>query len=444
MKTFMMLFFLVLWCWISASFAAERSEFEYLLPLEGTGKSDVPVRVPLTADLITLTSNHFADLRVFDDLGQETPYIIYPQRPAPTRFFEWKILSYQSSAGAQRMVLERPSHIQGPVQDLFVETPDRDFEKGIEVFGSLDRQAWELLERGTIFDFSSRIHLRNTRLEFAAAPARYLKVQIQENTTLQEQSENLRFRYKDLEFAVNEQHEPEELTLTRFQSQSLPEYARPVEYSRLTFTQPKNTLDENKNTIVSLGRVNLPLERVDLRIGKGFFYRTVELLAAQQDREDAYSPVAQDVIYRVPGIAGEKTTLEFRQVQYPYIRLNIVNHDNPPLTVQEVTVLWAQRDLYFIPEAGRNYRLYCSGQGVRTPKYDIQQIIPQKYDRLLSYPEWQIGTLQQNRAYRPKANPNARAQFERYLFIGFVLLIAAGLGLWMLQLMKKVEHSYKE
>ena len=430
--------------WVSLSFAAERSEFEYLLSLEGAGEADVPVRVPLTPEATTLTSNYFADLRVFDDQGQEVPYIIYTQQPAPTISFEWKVLSYQSSKGTQMVVLERPDHIQGTVQALIVDTPNHDFEKGIELFTSIDRQSWELLTAGAIFDFSSRINLRKTRLEFAATSARYFKVQIHENTAPQEQGENLRFRYKELEFTVNEQRGTDELTLTHFHSQAMSENARPVQYSRMTFTQPKIYLDQDKNTIVSLGRVNLPMERVALRIGKGFFYRTVALLAAQQDQDDAYSVVAQDVIYRVPGIAEENTTLEFRQVQYPYIRLKIVNHDNPPLTVQEVTVLWAQRSLYFIPEVGRSYALYCSGQGIQAPKYDIQQLIPQKFEHLLSYPEWKTGTLQKNPDYRAKADPNARAKFERYLFIGFVILISAGLGLWMLQLMKKVEQNYKE
>lgn len=444
MKIFMMLFSLVLWCWISASFAAERSEFEYLLPLEGTGEADAPVRVPLTPEVITLTSKHFADLRVFDDQGQEIPYIVYAQQPAPTSSFEWKILSYQSSEGMQTVALERPAHVQGTVQTLVVDTPNRDFERKIEIFSSDDRQSWELLTAGAIFDFSSQINLRKTRLEFPATAAKYLKVQIQENTTPAAQGENLRFRYKELEFAVNEQRGIEELTLTRFHSQVLPENARPVELSSKSFTQPKIYLDEAKNTIVSLGRVNLPLERVGLRVGKDFFYRTVELLAARQDQDDAYFPVAEDVIYRVPGIAEENTMLEFRQPQYPYVRLKIVNHDNPPLNVQEVTVLWSQRDLYFIPEAGRSYSLYCGGQDTQAPQYDIQQLISQQFERLLSYPEWQIGNLQKNPTYRPKADSNTRVQFERYLFIGFVILIAAGLGLWMLQLMKKVERSYKE
>lgn len=444
MKTLMIFFSLLGWCCVSACFAAERSDFEYFLSLEGTGEADTPVRMALAPELIALTSNQFADLRVFDDQGKETPYIIYTQQPAPASSFDWQVLTYHSSAGVQTVVLERPVHIRGIVQELVVDTPNRDFEKKIEIFASSNQQAWTLLAAGAIFDFSSRINLRKTRLEFLATTTKYLKIQLHENIALPEQGENLRFRYKDLEFAVGEQFGTSELTLTRFRSQAMPEDARSVEYSHMTFVQPQAHLDEDKNTIVSLGRVNLPLERVNLRLDKGFFYRTVELLTAQQDQDDAYFAVAQDVIYRVPGIDEEKTFLEFHQPQYPYLRLKIVNHDNPPLKVQEVTVFWAQRDLYFIPEPGRSYALYCNGPAGQAPKYDIQQLIPQKSDHLWRYPEWQTGTLQKNSDYRAQIDLNARAKFERYLFIGFVILIAAGLGLWMLQLMKKVERSYKE
>ncbi|GAK55665.1 hypothetical protein U27_02499 [Candidatus Vecturithrix granuli] len=444
MKTFIVFFFLIGWCWVSGSFAAERSEFEYFLPLEGAGEVDAPVRVALAPEVITLTSNQFADLRVFDDQGQETPFIIYTQQPVPAIAFDWQVLSYQSSAGMQTVVLERPAHIRGTVKELGVDTPNRDFEKELEIFASADQQSWKSLTRAVIFDFSSRINLRKTHLEFPATTAKYLKIQVHENIASQEQGENLRFRYKDLEFAVSEQPRTDELTLTRFHSQALPENARPVEFSHTIFAQPTISLDQDKNSIISLGRVNLPLERVNLRIGKGFFYRTVELFVAQQDQDDAHFSVAQDVIYRVPGIDEEKTSLEFRQTQYPYLRLKIVNHDNPPLTVQEVTVLWAQRDLYFIPEPGRSYALYCSGNAVQTPKYDIQQLIPPKYDRLLHYAEWQTGTLQKNPNYRAQADRDTRAKLERYLFIGFVILIAAALGWWMLQLMKKVERHDKE
>ncbi|MBD3307627.1 hypothetical protein GF339_14415, partial [candidate division KSB3 bacterium] len=50
---------------LAAAEAAERSAFRYAAPVEQAGQVDVPVRIPLPAEVMAATSRHFADLRMF-------------------------------------------------------------------------------------------------------------------------------------------------------------------------------------------------------------------------------------------------------------------------------------------------------------------------------------------------------------------------------------------
>ncbi|MBD3307046.1 DUF3999 family protein, partial [candidate division KSB3 bacterium] len=354
--------------------------------------------------------------------------------------FTWAIVGYDTENGRQTLLLERPETIQSGAQDVQISTPNRDFEKRIELYASVDRQDWKLIAEGTVFDFSSHIPLRRTTLELPEeTTAPYLKVVLEENRLPLEQGENLRFRYKDLEFALDEQ-QPGALQITDVRSRVVQGTAQDLRRDHVTISNPQVSSDGSA-TRIDLGRINLPLERVSLAIGKGFFSRLVELWVSETGEDETYRRVADDMIYRIPGIADEDLTLNFDQPQHPYVRLKIINHDNPPLAIDAVTLGWVRRELYFIPEAGHEYTLYCGAQEMPPPRYDMQQLIPDRFDLLMRYPAGHIGALTQNPIYRSKADPSLWALLEQYGVIVLVLILAGGLGVWIFHLLKKIPKN---
>ena len=279
---------------LSIAGATERSDFRLKAPLHGDEKTGMPVRLALPRTVITETSRGFSDLRLFDDLETETPYCVYTQRtPKPTtQSFTWKVIDYQNIDGTQIIFLERPAR-DGIIRNLHLNTKARDFNKDSEVYASRDRRSWKLIATDSCFDFSSQIDLRKTTFKLPATKARYLKVILKDNTRPIDLGEDIRLRYKDLEFTLGGL-KTGEIKIDGFTStlgRTKPE--TPL-FDHAVFPNPQAYLDKEKNTIVALGRVNLPIERASLKIKNTYYYRSIELWVAETDDEESYHRVAQN------------------------------------------------------------------------------------------------------------------------------------------------------
>lgn len=422
--------------------AAERSDFRFEAFIQSGEESNVPVRLALAHNVIAETSRGFADLRLFDNLGVEIPYVIYTQhRPErPAAYFTWKVVDYQSADGTQIIFLERPVE-GGAFTDVKMITTARDFQKVVTVYASDDRRFWKQIAADMVFDFSSHIDLRKTALELPETDALYLKVILKDTSKVIEHGEDIRLRYKDLEFTLSGV-KTGDIKIDGFSSHIGRRSPEEPYFDQAVFTHPKMFLDQDGNTVVALGRVNLPVERASLKIKNAYYYRRIELWVAETDEETAYARVAQDVVYRIPGISEAKHTLSFHQPQHAYVRLKVINHDNPPLQVEEVTITWVRRNLYFIPEAGRRYTLYCGGKDIRPPHYESQRLVPNRYDQLMRYAEWKVSALQENEVYKPKVDLRSKAKFEQYLLTMLMIVLACGMAYWTFRLMKKIPERH--
>jgi hypothetical protein len=175
-----------------------------------------------------------------------------------------------------------------------------------------------------------------------------------------------------------------------------------------------------------------------LSIDTLYYHRAVELWTAEVDKPEAYRRVASGVVYNIPGMQTPRNALYTSQAQLQYVQLKIVNGDNPPLRLQHVTVAWPQYHLYFIPEAGRRYALYCGSEQHRAPVYELRHVLPFNPATLMHYPVVPVGPLQQNPAYRPPAAQKPWFFTDKSLFTGLILLLACGLGVWMYRLMQRL------
>ena len=78
--------------------------------------------------------------------------------------------------------------------------------------------------------------------------------------------------------------------------------------------------------------------------------------------------MASGAIYKLPGVATADNTLRVQHAQSSYLRLKILNGDNPSLRLQQVEAAWIRQNLYFIPAAGRRYTRYFAGTCLSTPR----------------------------------------------------------------------------
>ena len=418
--------------------AAPPDDLRFMAEITGTLTPGSPTRVPLSSQIIAATHNALADLRLFDTHGQETPYVIYASSAShpPPALFTFGIVSYSQDNAAEIIVLERPANT-GAFQELDIITTARDFHKAVQVQTSQDQTTWEDHTADTIFDYSPRLALRKTTQEVPRVNARYVRLRLQDVAPATGQSGDMTLRYDGLELSMRK-GEARTFRIDRIVGRSSLAPPVPAVYDRVSLAQPDTRTDAHGNTVLSLGRLNLPVTEVALSIDTLYYHRAVELWTADVDKPEAYRRVASGVVYNIPGMQTPRNTLYTSQAQLQYVQLKIVNGDNPPLQLQHVTVAWPQYHLYFIPEAGRRYALYYGSEQRRAPVYELRHVLPFNPTTLVHYPVAPVGPLQQSPAYRPPAAQKLWFFTDKSLFTGLILLLACGLGVWMYRLMQRL------
>ena len=420
----------------SLGYAAAPTDWRFLVPIVGDLTPDVPVRLPLPRQVIAATAPGFADLRLFDDQGLEIPYVIYAQS-APTSYtFAFQVLAYSQEEEGDTIVLQRPLDT-GPFWEITVQTTARDFHKAVRLQASHDRAAWVDVTADALFDFSSRIDVRKVTLAFAATDAPYLRLLLKDAAPAKADATAVQLRYEGLEFTAHSQP-LKPFRIDRISGRVGQPHAADHVYDTLTFSQLDTRTDTQGNTLVRLGRVNLPVAQLRLTVDNPYYYRRVELWAADTDKDDAYHQVASGVVYKLPGVATADTTLRVQHIQSPYLRLKILNGDNPPLRLQQVEAAWIRQNLYFIPAAGRHYTLYFGAEQMRAPEYELRRLLPAQPTRLEQYVAVSLGDVQPHPHYKPGQGQDTKGRVEKTLLTVVVLVLAGGLGLWAYRLLKAV------
>ncbi|MBW1985407.1 MAG: hypothetical protein JRI53_11865 [Deltaproteobacteria bacterium] len=250
----------------------------------------------------------------------------------------------------------------------------------------------------------------------------------------------MRFQYKDLSFSLNGTIKGE-IKINNFTSYIGKKSKEKYLHDEFGIQPPKTFIDKDGNTIVVLGELNVPADKISLSIKNPYFYRQAELWIAEKDIEESYRAVGKNVLYRIPGISETKTTLPAHFIRPAHARLKIINKDNPPLAIENAKIKWVRRNLYFIPEKDRSYTMYWDGLNITRPDYELRKMISNQYDKLMGYDEWKIGNIQKNGAYAPRADELLTQRVQKYLFIGLVLLLVVGLGFWVFKLMRKMSED---
>lgn len=150
--------------------AVEMTEFRYTTQIENDFTPNALNCLPLNKEIVSETHNNFSDLRIFDDLGRETPYIIYRERKPQQEIktFNFKVISYQDADGIIEIVIERPKSGTSFNSIQFI-TSNSDFKKSVSIMGSPDRNEWNDIASEAIFDFTSRVDLRKTNIKIPEA-----------------------------------------------------------------------------------------------------------------------------------------------------------------------------------------------------------------------------------------------------------------------------------
>lgn len=423
-----------------AAFASDLeltpAAFRLRCAVEGELTPDLPVRVPLPAGIIEAAAPRFADLRVFDDQGRETPYVVYRQtetRRTPVSF-TFEIVSFDGSEASEVIVVKQPDRAASfHVLELVIS--GRDFNKRVQVETGPDEETLRLVATDAIFDFTSRVNLRKTTVRLPETSDPVVRLTLTDQAPAQDAGREMKLRFEGLEFWTD-RIKAGPFRIDRVIGHGGESQAARHDYDRIDIEDPRVTTDDAGNTVVHLGR-RVPVAEITMRIDNAYYYRRVELLAADAARDDRYHPVGSGVIYKFPGMIDSRCTIRFDQPAR-HLRLRVRNDDNPPLRIRGVEIAWIRRNLYFVPEAGRTYHLFVGADGTKTPRYELQDLIPEDHARLRRFAAVSLSEPLANPGYVRQVDPGTRANLERALFVGLIIALVSGLSFWFFRLMKKL------
>lgn len=429
--------------------AGKPGDFEYRAALDGATRPGV-IRVWLPRGVVSVAARDYSDIRLFDDLSREVPYVIYEDRGATSLrdYFGLKVLAYRDLPEGGQVIVERPDN-RPALNGLVFHTANRNFQKLVTVETSADRRNWKEWRRDTIFDFSSRVDLRQTEMALPATPDKYLRLTWRDHaaTSATATAGQLHIRYQGLEVALQDKPGTSPFRLEGVSGWLGENLTRESMFDRVIDLVPdKVALNDKGNSVLTADLGNVPLNGVEIDVAAPeYFYRRARVWAVAADKATPDSCVGEGWIYHLPGMAQAQTKIRISGVTTATLLLEIINGDNLPLTIKRVNWLWPLHNLYFFAEEGRSYALHFGAVGMARPDYETARLLSESQVNSSSgqalYPAVQLATVEKNPLYRPPVKPLFNEQSGRWGLIALVLVFGAGLGYWAFSLLKQSSQS---
>jgi hypothetical protein len=445
-KQILILFILAACCTPAMLFAAALTpaDFQYCAGVEGTLKAETLYQIHLSGEIISKAGAGLQDLRIFDSSQRETPLVMIENVPPHETIetYPLEITGYNSDASSATVTMKLPQkHRPISVMDLMI--ADRDFKKRVALFGSSDGKTWQPVTEDSIYDFSSQVNVRKTKIEFAKTDYRYFRLKLTDFKPQAGAGPSIKLKYEGLDFSVNGVLQKKDLRIQSVEgSTQTPSEKKPV-YDLKTFDKLAPTLDKDGNTVIIL-QADLPIDRLTFDIANPYYYRTVTVYGSGTGKEDSYRYLTSQVIYRFPLSSDqheEKAYLEQRVPKQAYYKVVIMNKNNPPLELKGLTFSWVQQNLYFIAlKNNERYSLCFGNPRVKRPDYDIANFVNQNTLSQNVYARVELASLRASGGPRPTLRDRF-AGMEKLVLKIVVILLVIGMGLWLYALMKKAPEK---
>lgn len=407
----------------------QRSRLDYFRELECVSeREEGKCFFRFDAELYGHVDQPGAGLRLYEpDSGAEVPFRVVVEANTESlpdyRRVPEKLIGFERQQNCGYFIVENPG-LAG-VARLRVITPDRDFDKTIEVEASEDRKSWVTVAGPEpFFDYSSRVALRRDRISFPSCSKRYFRVRIGEYAEARELPySRVTTDGEGTARKVERSRLERELKVDAIELET-PETRR---VSTPTLRNHPLSLMERREsarrTELHFASNREPVTEVAVTADLPNYARRVVLSGSDDNLR--FEKVAEGVIHklRVGRFREDSPALRFAPVRFRFYRLEIFNGDDRPLETVTVEARGIVHRAEFLSAAPR-LELYYGGT-VPAPVYDLSPVL----DRL----EEASGTEYLLLAGRPNPlrEPD-RSRFFRFLpGAAFVLaLFGIGFALW--------------
>ena len=305
------------------------------------------VKLSLPVETLAAARPALEDLRLYDDAGNELPFLI--ERPAPASKVTPSAKSFSVSLNPSTTVITLETGLAQPLDAISLDTPTSSFIKAVQIEGSTDGRHWQPLAQGQPV-FRQPNGASQLCLTIPTGTWRSLRLTVDDQ------------RSQPIPFTGARVHA---IAAEPVPSESLP----------VTIAGQHENPGETRLTL-NLGMANLDIARLHIETSEPLFTRQVTL-AVPQVSEDSIreQTVGQGIIYRVaiegrPASANLSVPLE-SQVRSRELLLLIRNQDSPPLPIAAVRAERRPVYLVFMARAAGIHHLLTGNSRCAAPRYDL-------------------------------------------------------------------------
>jgi hypothetical protein len=345
--------------------------------------------VPLDGAVYAVSASDFRDLRLTDQNGVETPYLL--QKIAASKTEIRRLPSRSETQGLEKIddegivITVNLDKDAASADGLTVVTSQRDFEYNLQIHGSNDGEKWEKLVNNTaIYDYSRYMAVGNRDIELPSNSYRQFKIIVAKasQTRTEEVLELTRTMHGAEELQRSEKTElhDEPLHIERIEfwhkhSETRAEAEQRFDYP-VTLTKISQDV-EHKTTLIAIETRRQPLTGFTLKTATPNFSRQAEvqipLQPGMETRQQTLGRATLEALH-FQDINRDQSDVTFPEQRQPKYQIVIRNQDNPALEIESVTGYGPGYQLLFLPRAGQNYQLRYGSDRAEAPRYDIAPI----------------------------------------------------------------------
>ena len=305
------------------------------------------VKLALPVETLNSARPGLEDLRLYDDAGNEVPYLIEHPAPVAKKFQDAK--SFQVRLNANTTVINLETGAANPIDGVGLQTSSPDFIKAVDIEGSINGTDWQILARGQPV-FRQTYGASQLHLSFPPGAWTWLRL------------------------TVDDRRSPP-VPFTGAFVHTATDQPAPTESIPVAITERDENPGETRLAL-NLGAANLDIASLRIETTEPLFMRPVALAVPQiSDNTIREQSIGHGTIYRV-AIEGqtpsENLTVPLDSpVPSHELLVFIKNGDSPPLKISSVQVARHPVYLIFLAREPGPYHLLTGNAHCPAPRYDL-------------------------------------------------------------------------
>ena len=305
------------------------------------------MKISLPAETLSAARLALEDLRLYDDAGNEIPFVI--ERPMPSSKVVRPAKSFSASLNPENTVITLECGIAQPFDAVTLESPAPNFIKSVRVEGSADGMRWTELARGRPI-FRQRSGAANLKISFSPTVSKWLRLTVDDSRSAP-------------------------IPFTGAQVHAASGGSAPVETVPATISERDESPGQTR-LAVNLGAANLDVAGVEVETTEPLFMRQISIAVPQiSDSAIRERTIGQGSIYRV-AVQGQTPSENLSVpleslVPSRELILLLQNGSSPPLPVSSVQVERRPVYLVFFARDPGIFYLLTGNSHCDAPHYDL-------------------------------------------------------------------------